>query len=158
MRKIAEPTKTRGRINPVKRIGLIANLDKIASRQLIRKVARTIERQGRTVLADSGTLRLADLSVSSFPDVTSLAREVDLLLVFGGDGKSLRDVKLQIIALNKEPETFDLGEWGSAFLTLPNGIYRFRFERPGYETKEVESDLTPLADIDLTVELKPKAN
>src|SRR5688500_19905905 len=32
---------------------------------------------------------MADLSVSSFPDVTSLAREVDLLLVFGGDGTML---------------------------------------------------------------------
>ena len=88
MRKTAEPTRTRGRIS-VKRIGLIANPDKIASRQLIRKVARTIERHGRDVLADSGTARMADLSVSSFPDVTSLAREVDLLLVFGGDGTML---------------------------------------------------------------------
>ena len=73
----------------MKRIGLIANPDKIASRALIRKVARMIEGEGRAVFADSGTLHLADLSVTSFPDVTSVAREVDLLLVFGGDGTML---------------------------------------------------------------------
>ncbi|MGZ8901177.1 MAG: NAD(+)/NADH kinase [Limisphaerales bacterium] len=73
----------------MKRVGLTANPEKIASRQLIRRVARTIEKHGRAVLADSGTARMADLSVSSFPDVTSLAREVDLLLVFGGDGTML---------------------------------------------------------------------
>lgn len=71
------------------RVGLTANPQKIASRQLIRRVARAIEKHGRSVFADSGTARMADLSVSSFPDVTSLAREVDLLLVFGGDGTML---------------------------------------------------------------------
>ena len=48
-----------------------------------------IERQGRAVMADGATARLADLQVSSFPDVPSLARAVDLLLVFGGDGTML---------------------------------------------------------------------
>lgn len=81
--------------------------------------------------------------------------EIDIR-VFGGDGKNLRDVKMQIIGGNKEPETIDMGEWGSAFLTLPNGIYRFRFEKPGYEIKEVTADLTPLANEHLKVELKPK--
>lgn len=70
-------------------MGLFANPDKIAARQLIRRVARAIEREGRSVLADSGTARMADLSVTTFPDVTSLAREVELLLVFGGDGTML---------------------------------------------------------------------
>jgi NAD+ kinase len=87
LRKTAEPTKTRGRA--VSRVGLLANPDKIAARQLIRRVARAIEKEGRAVLADSGTARLADLSAASFPDATSLAREVDLLLVFGGDGTML---------------------------------------------------------------------
>ena len=80
MRKTAEK---------VKRVGLIANPDKIAARQLIRRAARALEKHGRAVLADSGTARLADLSVTTFPDVTSLARAVDLLLVFGGDGTML---------------------------------------------------------------------
>jgi len=76
-------------VNTVARVGLIANPDKIASRQLIRRTARMIEKHGRAVLADSGTARMADLSVSTFPDITALAREVDLLLVFGGDGTML---------------------------------------------------------------------
>ena len=80
MRKTAEK---------VKRVGLFANPDKIAARQLIRRAARMIERQGRAVMADGATARLADLQVSSFPDVPSLARAVDLLLVFGGDGTML---------------------------------------------------------------------
>ena len=67
-------------------MGLFANPEKIAGRQLIRRVARSIEREGREVLSDGGTARLADLNVPYFPDVTSLAREVDLLIVFGGDG------------------------------------------------------------------------
>src|SRR5687767_14661730 len=65
-------------VEKVKRVGLVANPDKIAARLLIRRVARAIERQGRAVLADRGTARLADLSVSSFPDIATLAREVDL--------------------------------------------------------------------------------
>ena len=40
-------------------------------------------------MADAATARLADLSVPSFPDVPSLARAVDLLVVFGGDGTML---------------------------------------------------------------------
>lgn len=76
-------------VEKVKRVGLIANPDKIAARQLIRRIARSIERQGRAVFADRGTARLADLNVSSFPDIATLAREVDLLMVFGGDGTML---------------------------------------------------------------------
>jgi NAD+ kinase len=73
----------------IKRVGLFANPDKVVARQLIRRTARMIEAEGRAVAADTATARLADLSVSSFPDVPSLARAVDLLVVFGGDGTML---------------------------------------------------------------------
>jgi NAD+ kinase len=76
-------------VEKVRRVGLFANPDKVAARQAIRRAARLIEREGRAVMADAATARLADLSVSSFPDVPALARAVDLLVVFGGDGTML---------------------------------------------------------------------
>jgi NAD+ kinase len=76
-------------IEKVRRVGLFANPDKVTARQLIRRAARMIEQEGREVMADAATARLADLSVSSYPDVPSLAKAVDLLVVFGGDGTML---------------------------------------------------------------------
>ena len=103
----------------------------------------------RNVIVKLAPLKSASAAIWQFEN------EIDIQ-VFGGDGKTLRDVKMQIIAEKREPENIDMGEWGSAFRTLPNGIYRFRFEKPGFETKEVTSDLRPLADEHLKVELKPK--
>jgi NAD+ kinase len=73
----------------IRRVGLTANPDKAAARQLLRRAVAQIEREGKTVLADAATARLADLAVESFPDVNSLARACDILLVFGGDGTML---------------------------------------------------------------------
>jgi NAD+ kinase len=76
-------------VEKIRRVGLTANPEKIAARQLLRRIARQIQRSGKEVVVDSGTARLADLNVPSYPDLGSLAREVDLLLVFGGDGTML---------------------------------------------------------------------
>jgi NAD+ kinase len=76
--------------SPIKRIGLIANADKPASAGLIAKAARLIERSGRRAYADSVTARLARLKSGIHPDAATLTRNVDLLLVFGGDGTMLR--------------------------------------------------------------------
>ena len=59
----------------IKRIGLIGNSDKAACAKTIREAARLIQRAGRKAFVDG--------------DAASLAREVDLLLVFGGDGTML---------------------------------------------------------------------
>jgi NAD+ kinase len=59
----------------IRRIGLIGNPEKPASAKIIRQAARLIERAGRKAFVDG--------------DAASLAREVDLLLVFGGDGTML---------------------------------------------------------------------
>ncbi len=59
----------------IKRIGLIGNPDKPACAEIIRKAARLIQRAGRKAFVDG--------------DAAALAREVDLLLVFGGDGTML---------------------------------------------------------------------
>jgi NAD+ kinase len=59
----------------IRRIGLIGNPDKAASARIIRQAARLIQRAGRKAFVDG--------------NAASLAREVDLLLVFGGDGTML---------------------------------------------------------------------
>jgi NAD+ kinase len=73
----------------IKRVGLIGNSDKVACADIVRKAARLIQRAGRKVLCDAGTARLAGLKNSACGDAAALAREVDLLLVFGGDGTML---------------------------------------------------------------------
>ena len=74
----------------IESVGLIANSDKISSRALVRKAAALIRGSHRTVLADIPTARLARLDVPTLPDAASLAAQVDLLIVFGGDGTMLR--------------------------------------------------------------------
>ena len=60
----------------IKRVGLIGNSEKAACADLVRKATRLILRAGRKAATN--------------PDTAALAREVDLLLVFGGDGTMLR--------------------------------------------------------------------
>jgi NAD+ kinase len=60
----------------IKRVGLIGNSEKAACADILRKAARLISRAGRKAIIN--------------PDTAALAREVDLLLVFGGDGTMLR--------------------------------------------------------------------
>lgn len=81
MKKLAEK---------IKRIGLVANSDKIASRPLVRRAVALIRASHRLVLADEDTARLAGLDVPTAADAAALARQVDLLMVFGGDGTLLR--------------------------------------------------------------------
>jgi len=59
----------------IRRIGLIGNSEKAACAATLRQAARLVQRAGRTPIASD--------------DAASLAREVDLLLVFGGDGTLL---------------------------------------------------------------------
>jgi NAD+ kinase len=59
----------------IRRIGLIGNPEKPAAAEIIRKAERLIQRAGRKAFVDG--------------DAASLAHEVDLLLVFGGDGTML---------------------------------------------------------------------
>jgi NAD+ kinase len=73
----------------IRRIGLIGNLDKADCGAIVRKAARLIERAGRKVFCDAQTARLAGRKDDVRPDPRSLAHDVDLLLVFGGDGTML---------------------------------------------------------------------
>ncbi len=74
----------------IRRVGLIANSDKPAAVPLVRKAATLIQRTGRTVLADEATAELAGLRLPLAGDAAALARQTDLLMVFGGDGTILR--------------------------------------------------------------------
>jgi NAD+ kinase len=74
----------------IARIGLIANSEKVDCRNLVRKAARLIQATGCKVIPDAATARLAGLKASPLPDAAHLTNEVDLLIVFGGDGTMLR--------------------------------------------------------------------
>jgi NAD+ kinase len=73
----------------IRRIGLIGNLEKADYGTIVRKAVRLIERTGRRVFCDAQTARLAGRKDDVRPDAKSLAHDVDLLLVFGGDGTML---------------------------------------------------------------------
>lgn len=74
----------------IQRVGLIANPDKPPGRALVRKAASLIRASRRTVMADQVTAELAGLDCTTCADAAALTREVDLLMVFGGDGTMLR--------------------------------------------------------------------
>lgn len=68
---------------------MVANARKASCRSLVQKGAGLVRRSGRKVFSEPETARLAGLQVALFPDVAALARAVDLLVVFGGDGTML---------------------------------------------------------------------
>ena len=72
------------------RIGLIANFEKASSRAVVQEAAALIAGAKRVVVAEAETARMAGLKCQAFPDAASLARAVDLILVFGGDGTMLQ--------------------------------------------------------------------
>jgi NAD+ kinase len=74
----------------IQRVAIVANSGKVNSRDVVRKAAKLIARSGRDVLTDAATAKLVGLTAPTFPDAASLTREVDLVLVFGGDGTMLR--------------------------------------------------------------------
>lgn len=98
----------------IRRVGLIANTDKASSRQLVREAARLLRSGRRTILADNATARLAGLRCATFPDAPALARRVDLLLVFGGDGTMLR-VAREVAA--RSPPILGINAGALGFLT-----------------------------------------
>jgi NAD+ kinase len=71
------------------RIGLVGNAEKSACAASVRAAARLIRRAGRKVFCDAATAALAKINCPVLPDAAALARAVDLLIVFGGDGTML---------------------------------------------------------------------
>jgi NAD+ kinase len=77
-------------VNHIKRIGLLGNAEKAACAGTVRTAIRLIQAAGLDCFFDVVTARLAGIKGTPYPDAATLAREVDLLLVFGGDGTILR--------------------------------------------------------------------
>lgn len=74
----------------IKRVGLIGNSEKTSGATFVQQAARLVTAAGRKLLSEPSTAQWAGLRCPCSPDVQSLARGVDLLLVFGGDGTMLR--------------------------------------------------------------------
>ncbi|HXT39598.1 MAG TPA: NAD(+)/NADH kinase [Candidatus Angelobacter sp.] len=74
----------------IKRVGLIANSEKINCRAAVQKAAALISDAGRVAACDKATAQLADLKGLVCSDARHLARETELVMVFGGDGTMLR--------------------------------------------------------------------
>ena len=99
-------------------VGLLANSGKLSSRALVQSAARLIQRSGRKIFCDQPTAKLAGLRCSSLENAAALAREVDLLLVFGGDGTMLRAAR---DAANSQTPILGVKVGGMGFLTAVQG-------------------------------------
>lgn len=74
----------------IQRFGLLGNPEKAACASVIKRAARLIAKAGREIWSDETTAALAGLQTGVCADAAALARQADILLVFGGDGTLLR--------------------------------------------------------------------
>jgi NAD+ kinase len=96
------------------RIGLVGNAEKSACAASVRAAAQLIQRSGRKFICDEVTAQLARLKCEVVPHAAALARAVDLLMVFGGDGTMLHTARQ--IAGSKTP-MLGVNIGGLGFLT-----------------------------------------
>jgi NAD+ kinase len=74
----------------IKRVGVLGNSEKASCASVVARAAKIITSAGRQLFSDTVTASLANLNAVLCPDAATLSRQVDLLLVFGGDGTMLR--------------------------------------------------------------------
>jgi NAD+ kinase len=74
----------------IRRIGVVVNSEKSACASVVNQAARLVQQAGRKLYSDQPTAKLLRAPAVTCRDAAALAREVDLLLVFGGDGTMLR--------------------------------------------------------------------
>src|ERR1043166_6204488 len=72
------------------RVGLIGNSEKVSCAGAVKRAAQLIAEAGRKVFSDPVTAELAGIKAKVCAEASMVSREVDLLLVFGGDGTMLR--------------------------------------------------------------------
>ena len=92
----------------------MGNAGKPACAASVRAAAQLIKRSGRTVVCEEATARLAGLKCAAVPQLAALAREVDLIVVFGGDGTMLHTAR-QIASSHTPMLGVNIG--GLGFLT-----------------------------------------
>jgi len=74
----------------INRVGLLGNPEKASCAGVLKEAERLIRAARRKVFCDSVTAQWAGIKGGVCPDAAALARQVDLLLMFGGDGTMLR--------------------------------------------------------------------
>ena len=74
----------------IQNVGLIGNPDKASCGRAVERAARLIRAAGRKIFTEPVTAKLAKINAKTCADPRELARAVDLLIVFGGDGTMLR--------------------------------------------------------------------
>ena len=74
----------------IQRVGLIGHSEKVSCSNVLATATRLLRARGRQILADVATAESARLHVDTCSNAAALAAQVDLLLVFGGDGTMLR--------------------------------------------------------------------
>lgn len=74
----------------IKRIGLVGHSGKVSCSDVVARAVRLIRAHNRVVLADVATAESAGINIETCLDAVALATQVDLVLVFGGDGTMLR--------------------------------------------------------------------
>jgi NAD+ kinase len=100
-------------------VGLIGNSEKVSCAGAVKQAARLIAAAGRDLYSDATTADLAGIRAIVSPDAKTLTRQVDLLLVFGGDGTILRAAR-EIAGLRTPILGINIG--GLGFLTaVPSG-------------------------------------
>ena len=120
----------------IKRVGIVGNSSKASFAAVVNRAAKLIRAAGRKVLSDAPTAKLSGIGGEICPDAATLSRQVDLLLVFGGDGTMLR-VAREIAGSRTPILGINIGALG--FLTavssadLPKALHQvwkgeFRFE------------------------------
>jgi NAD+ kinase len=73
-----------------RRVGLIANPEKVFHRAAVQKAPLLIRKHGGVAIAEVTTAQFASLQLPTCPNAAALAKQADLILVFGGDGTMLR--------------------------------------------------------------------
>ncbi len=125
--------------NKFRRIGLIAHTEKAASRAVLHKAASFITATGHAAFTEQATAEMSDLKLPAAENAAALARQVDLLLVFGGDGTILRVARE--VAGTKTP-ILGINIGGLGFLTAASA-------------KQLPQALKQLWNGDFTVETLP---